>query len=82
MNELIAQNQQLPDTLEDLSKFVLIGREKLKSVRAEICAIDKLQLAEEVRNQKRDEARMLSEALLDAEARLVQRCLIKGELNS
>lgn len=70
MNELTAYAQQLPDNIEDLSKFVLVGREKLSSVRAEIRAIDKVQLAEEVRNQKRDEARMLSEALLDAEVQL------------
>ena len=70
MNELINHARQLPDTIEDLSKFVLVGREKLNSVRAEIRAIDKVHLAEEVRNQKRDEARMLSEALLDAEVRL------------
>lgn len=70
MNELTAYVQQLPDTIEDLSKFVLLGREKINCVRAQIRAIDKLQLAEEVRNQKRDEARMLSEAVLDAEVRL------------
>lgn len=70
MNELITRTQQLPDTLQDLSKFVLVGREKLVSVRAEIRAIDKIHLAEEVRNQKREEAQMLSEAVLDAEVKL------------
>jgi len=70
MNDIGLTNSKLPATIEDLSKFVLIGREKLSSVRAEIRAIDKLQLAQEVRDQKRDEARMLSEALLDAEVRL------------
>ncbi|MBC8568214.1 hypothetical protein H8692_05475 [Mogibacterium sp. NSJ-24] len=66
------QNTQsnLPVTIEDLSKFVLVGREKLVAVKAEIRAIDKVGLATEVRNQKRDEARMLSEALLDAEMRI------------
>jgi hypothetical protein len=70
MEELVILNHQLPSTLDDLTKFVLVGREKLVSVRAEIRAIDKLNLAQEVRDQKRDEARMLSEALLDAEVRL------------
>lgn len=70
MNELVSQNQQLPATFEDLSKFILVGREKLISVRAEIRAIDKLNLAQEVRDQKREEAMMLSEALLDAEVKL------------
>ena len=69
MNEITVQAKQLPDNLPDLAAFVLVGREKLTAVRAEIRAIDKLQLAEDVRQQKRDEAQMLSEALLDAEVR-------------
>ena len=67
---IIIQNQNLPDTIEDLAKFVLIGREKLTSVRAEIRAIDKVKLAQEVREQKKEEAQMLAEALLDAEVRI------------
>ena len=70
MNEITVQAKQLPDNLPDLAAFVLVGREKLTAVRAEIRAIDKLQLAEDVRQQKRDEAQMLSEALLDAEGRI------------
>lgn len=69
-NTLILESCKLPVKIEDLAKFVLVGREKLTSVRAEIRAIDKLNLAEEVRTQKKDEALMLSEALLDAEVRL------------
>lgn len=70
MEEIIIQENNLPNTLEDLSKFVLVGREKLTAVRAEIRAIDKVQLAEEVREQKKEEAQMLAEALLDAEVRI------------
>ena len=68
--KMVIQNQNLPDTIEDLAKFVLVGREKLVSVRAEIRAINKLELAEEVREQKREEAQMLAEALIDAEVRI------------
>ena len=68
--EIIIQNQNLPNTIEDLAKFVLVGREKLTAVRANIRAIDKLQLAEDVREQKKEEAQMLAEALLDAEVRI------------
>lgn len=68
--EIIIQNQNLPDKIEDLAKFVLIGREKLTAVRANIRAINKLQLAEDVREQKKEEAQMLAEALLDAEVRI------------
>jgi len=64
------QNANLPDTIGDLSKFILVGREKLVAVRAEIRAIDKLKLAEDVRAQKLDEAAMLAEAVLDAETRM------------
>ena len=67
---IIVQNQNLPDKIEDLAKFVLVGREKLVSVRAEIRAINKLELAEEVREQKKEEAQMLAEALIDAEVRI------------
>lgn len=67
---IVIQNQNLPNNIEDLAKFVLVGREKLTSVRASIRAIDKLQLAEDVRAQKKEEAQMLAEALLDAEVRI------------
>ena len=70
INEINVYKENLPDNIEDVSKFVLIGREKLNSVRAEIRAIDKLGLAQEVRNQKKEEAQLLAEALLDAEVRL------------
>lgn len=68
--EIVIQNSNLPNKIEDLAKFVLVGREKLTAVRANIRAIDKLQLAEEVREQKKEEAQMLAEALLDAEVRI------------
>lgn len=70
MNDIATYTEHLPDNLQDLNSFILVGREKLTAVRAEIRAIEKLELAEEVRKQKRDEARMLSEALLDAEVRV------------
>ena len=70
MPDITAYQENLPDNLKDLSAFVLVGREKLTAVRAEIRALVKLELAEEVRQQKREEARMLGEALLDAEVRI------------
>lgn len=72
MSELATVNRSLPTTLNDLSKFVLIGREKLNSVRAEIRAIQKVGLAEEVRKQKLAEAQDIAEAVLDAEVRIGQ----------
>jgi phage N-6-adenine-methyltransferase len=61
---------QVPANIEDLQKFALIGREKLVSVRAEIRAIEKLGLASDVRDQKKEEAQLLAGALLEAEARI------------
>jgi len=72
VNQLSTISANLPSITEDIARFILVGREKLTAVRAEIRAIDRLQLAQEVRDQKRDEARMLSEALLDAEVRIGQ----------
>ena len=49
---------------------MLVGREKLVAVRAEIRAIDKVGLAKEVREQKLQEAQAISEAVLDAEVKI------------
>lgn len=70
MSEITTVNNSLPTTIEDLSKFVLIGREKLVAVRAEIRAIQKVGLAQEVREQKLAEAQEIAEAVLDAEVRI------------
>lgn len=67
---IITQNQNLPDKMEDLAKFILIGREKITAVKAEIRAINKIGLAKEVYQQKQEEAQMLGEAVMDAETKL------------
>lgn len=73
MNEVaISPDYELPTNIDDLSRFVLVGREKLVAVRAEIRAIDKVGLAKEVREQKLQEAQLISEAVLDAEVRIGQ----------
>lgn len=71
MNDVVVRPEyELPATMEDLSRFVLVGREKLVAVRAEIRAIEKVGLAKEVREQKLSEAQAISEAVLDAEVRI------------
>ena len=70
MQNLVTTSSNLPTTIDDLAKFALIGREKLVAVRAEIRAIDKVGLAQEVREQKLREAQDISEAVLDAEVRI------------
>lgn len=70
MNDIILSEKNLPANIGDLAKFALVGREKLVAVRAEIRAIDKVGLAEDVRRQKLEEAQAISEAVLDAEVRI------------
>ena len=70
MNEIEVVGQRLPSTLPELSKFVLVGREKLNAVRAEIRAINKVGLAQEVHEQKLHEAQDIADAVLDAEVRI------------
>ena len=73
MNDVAIRTEyELPATIEDLSRFVLVGREKLVAVRAEIRAIDKVGLAQAVREQKLKEGQAISEAVLDAEVRIGQ----------
>lgn len=61
---------ELPATIDDLSKFVLIGRDKLTAVRAEIAAIKKVGLASEVLEQKRAEAQEIAELVTLSEMRM------------
>lgn len=70
MNDITITSSNLPANIDDLAKFALVGREKLVAVRAEIRAIEKVGLAQEVREQKLREAQDISEAVLDAEVRI------------
>ena len=70
MQEITVAQNNLPTKIDDLARFALIGREKLVAVRAEIRAIDKVGLADEVRRQKLTEAQEIAEAVLDAETKL------------
>lgn len=70
MADLQVYNGGLPEKVDDLAKFVLVGREKLVSVRAAIRAIDKVGLAQEVREQKLKEAQDIADAVLDAEVKI------------
>ena len=78
MADLAVIENTLPESIEDLSKFVLIGRDKLQAVRAEISAIQKLGLAKGVYEQKKREAQDLSETLTLAEMRTGELLKIHG----
>ena len=69
-DELQVASSQVPAQIEELVVFIKVGREKLTAVRAEIRAIDKLGLEDEKRQKVLEQARELSEQLLDAEVSL------------
>ena len=72
MKELIIKEQYLPDTIDSLREFILIGQQKLKAYQAKVKAIDNLNLAKEVREQAIQDAQMVGEAVLWAESKLGQ----------
>ena len=69
-NAITFVHAEIPATIDDLSKFVLIGRDKLQAVRAEISAIKKVGLASEVLEQKRAEAQEIAELVTLSEMRM------------
>ena len=69
-NQMILTTNNLPERFEDVAAFAVIAQEKLKSVRAEISAIKRLGLAQEVLKQKTTEAQELAEVKLRAEMKL------------
>lgn len=81
MNNLTKVKQNLPNIIEDLAKFVLVGREKLTAVRANIRAINKLQLAEEVREQKREEQTAIQKNVHNAIYKILCIDISKEDLN-
>lgn len=70
MDDLVLRQSNLPNSIEDLSKFALVGREKLAAVRAEIRAIQKVGLAKEVLEQKKAEAQEIAELVTLSEVKI------------
>ena len=68
--ELTKSTVRLPSTIPELTRFALVGRDKLQAVKAEIHAIEKVGLAQEVREQKLQEAQEIAEVVTDAEVRI------------
>ena len=69
-NVAVITESDLPVQFEDVASFAVIAQEKLKSVRAEISAIKRLGLAQDVLQQKIREAQQLAEVKTRAEVRL------------
>ena len=71
INDVIEySSSQLPDTLEDLTQFVLVGKAKLQAYMLKIQTINKLSTAQEIRDQTLKEAQEISTALIAAEQRI------------
>ena len=70
MNELTTQNIQLPDTLEDLTQFVLVGKAKLSAYMSRLQTVNKLSVAQSIRDQTLEETQELANALIAAEQRI------------
>ena len=70
MNELSTVQMQLPDTIEDLTQFVLVGKAKLQAYMLKLQTVNKLSVAQEIRDQTLKEAQDISNALIAAEQRI------------
>jgi len=70
MGELTTRTTQLPDTIEDLSQFVLVSRAKLNAYMIKLKAINRLSDAQNVREQTFQEAQDVANALIAAEQRI------------
>lgn len=66
IDELQTTRLQLPDTIEDLSEFVLVNEERVQALRAQIRAIKKVHLAKEVYEQKLAEAQEIGKITVEA----------------
>lgn len=70
MNDLTTRTTQLPDTLEDLSTFVLVSRAKLQAYMLKLKTVNRLKDAQDIREQTFKEAQEVANALIAAEQRI------------
>ena len=71
MNEIIESGQtMLPETLEDLTQFVLVGKAKLQAYMLKLQTVNRLSVAQEIRDQTLKEAQEVSNAVIAAEQRI------------
>lgn len=70
MNDIETYQAQLPDTIEDLTKFVLIGRAKLDAYKLKLQTVSKLTDAQSIRDQTMQDMQDVSIAIIAAEKRI------------
>ena len=69
-DELVVFKKSVPQTLPELAKFAMFGRELLAARKAEIQAIRKLETAQGVYEQKKQEAQELAELVTLSEMQI------------
>lgn len=70
-NEIaIREEPQLPETIEDLTQFVLVGKAKLNAYMLKLQTVNRLSTAQEIRDQTLREAQEISTALIAAEQKI------------
>ena len=70
-NEIaIREEPQLPDTIEDLTQFVLVGKANLNAYLLKLQTVNRLSVAQEIRDQTLREAQEISTALIAAEQKI------------
>ena len=71
VNEIaIREEPQLPDTIEDLTQFVLVGKANLNAYLLKLQTVNRLSVAQEIRDQTLREAQEISTALIAAEQKI------------
>lgn len=69
-NSLTIKKENLPATIVDLKKFILVSTEALKAYKVKLSAVDKLNIAKAVKDQTLNDGQKVGTALLYAEAKL------------
>ena len=68
-NLTVRNNPGLPETANELHKFILVGKEQLKAHNAKIRAIDKISESREAKKAALEDGQAIAEVLLQAEAK-------------
>lgn len=70
MSEPTILKIRVPNTINELHKFIIVGEERLRAYQALIRAADKAGIAKELRDELLEDAQYMGEALIYAEAKL------------
>lgn len=68
--EIVGTQSNLPTTTEELHKFIIVGKEKLKAHKAKLRAIEKIEVAHTAKEAALSDAQDVADIVLEAESRL------------